>query len=47
MGDEFQNLVVVTADVSKSTQSIRFKERFPDRFFSVGIAEQNAVGTAA
>ncbi len=47
MGEEFKDLVVVTADVSKSTQSIRFKERFPDRFFSVGIAEQNAVGTAA
>ena len=47
IGEEFKDLVVVTADVSKSTQSIRFKERYPDRFFSVGIAEQNAVGTAA
>ena len=47
VGYEFKDLVIVTADVSKSTQSIRFKEKFPDRFFSVGIAEQNAVGTAA
>ncbi|MGD0727666.1 MAG: transketolase C-terminal domain-containing protein [Spirochaetia bacterium] len=47
MGNEFRDLVIVTADVSKSTQSIRFKQLFPDRFFSVGIAEQNAVGVAA
>lgn len=47
MGEEFQDLVVVTADVSKSTRSIKFKECYPDRFFSVGIAEQNAVGISA
>jgi len=47
IGQEFQDVVIVTADVSKSTQSIRFKELFPERFFSVGIAEQNAVGVAA
>jgi transketolase len=47
MGHEFSELVIVTADVAKSTQSIRFKEVFPERFFSVGIAEQNAVGVAA
>lgn len=47
IGDDFPDLVVVTADVSKSTRSIRFKERWPDRFFSVGIAEANAVGIAS
>jgi len=47
MGAEFADLVVVTADVSKSTRSILFKEQYPDRFFSVGIAEQNAVGISA
>ena len=47
MGAKFQDLVVVTADVSKSTRSIQFKECYPDRFFSVGIAEQNAVGISA
>ncbi len=47
MGKEFANLVVVTADVSKSTRSIQFKQHYSDRFFSVGIAEQNAVGIAA
>lgn len=47
LGEEFNDLVVVTADVSKSTRSIKFKEKFPDRFFSVGIAEANAVGISA
>jgi len=47
MGEEFPDLVVVTADVSKSTRSIAFKEKFPSRFFSVGIAEADAVGIAA
>lgn len=47
MGAEFEDLVVVTADVSKSTRSVKFKEKYPERFFSVGIAEQNAVGIAA
>jgi transketolase len=47
MGEEFDDLAIVTADVSKSTRSIKFKEKYPERFFSVGIAEQNAVGIAA
>lgn len=47
IGKEFPDLYVVTADVGKSTKSIKFKEKFPERFFSVGIAEQNAVGIAA
>lgn len=47
MGEEFKDLVLVTADVSKSTRSIVFKEKFPERFFSVGIAEADAVGIAA
>lgn len=47
MGAEFEDLVVVTADVSKSTRSIQFKNAYPDRFFSVGIAEADAVGIAA
>lgn len=47
IGEEFPDLYIVTADVGKSTKSIKFKEKFPERFFSVGIAEQNAVGIAA
>lgn len=46
-GEEFPSLVVVTADVSKSTRSIEFKKRWPERFYSVGIAEANAVSIAA
>lgn len=46
-GEMFPSLVVVTADVSKSTRSIQFKQKWPDRFFSVGIAEANAVSIAA
>ncbi len=46
-GEAFPSLVVVTADVSKSTRSIKFKEKFPERFLSVGIAEANAVSIAA
>lgn len=46
-GEQFPKLVVVTADVSKSTRSIEFKQRWPERFFSVGIAEANAVSIAA
>lgn len=46
-GEEFKDLVVVTADVSKSTRSIEFKKRWPERFYSVGIAEANAVSIAA
>ncbi len=47
LGEEFKELMIVTADVSKSTRSIDFKKRFPDRFLSVGIAEANAVGMSA
>lgn len=46
-GEEFRDLVVVTADVSKSTRSIEFKKRWPERFYSVGIAEADAVSIAA
>lgn len=47
VGERYPDLCVVTADVSKSTRSIRFKERWPERFFTVGIAEADAVGIAA
>lgn len=47
VGEEFPDLVVVTADVSKSTRSIKFKNKYPDRFLSVGIAEADAVGISA
>ncbi len=40
-------VVVLDADVSKSTRTCLFGEAFPDRFFDCGVAEQNMVGVAA
>ncbi|MGC8970925.1 MAG: transketolase family protein [bacterium] len=47
LGKLYPNLVVLDADVSKSTKTINFAKVFPDRFFDVGIAEANLMGIAA
>lgn len=47
LGEKDPGVVVLDADLAKSTQTIRFKERFPERFFDCGVAEQNLMGTAA
>jgi transketolase len=47
LGERDWRVVSVEADISKSTRSIHFSQRFPDRFFNVGCAEQNAIGVAA
>ena len=47
LGEEFPNIVVLDADLSVSTKSVVFAKAFPDRFFQMGIAEANMVGTAA
>ncbi len=47
LGKEFENLVVLDADLSKSTKTNQFKKEFPERFFNVGIAEQNLICVAA
>lgn len=41
------NVVVLDADLSGSTKTSEFKKVSPDKFFNVGIAEQNLIGTAA
>jgi transketolase len=41
------NAVVLDADLSKSTKSALFLEKFPERFFNVGIQEANLAGVAA
>lgn len=41
------DIVAVEADLSKSTTTAKFGDRYPDRFFNVGIAEQNMIGVAA
>ncbi|MBE6081471.1 transketolase family protein [Acidilutibacter cellobiosedens] len=47
LGKLNKNIVVLDADLSKSTKTIVFKEEFPERFFDVGISEQNLMGIAA
>jgi len=47
LGSRFEDIVVLDADLSKSTKTIVFKKKFPDRFFDMGVAEQNLIGTAA
>ncbi|NLK86883.1 MAG: transketolase family protein [Clostridiaceae bacterium] len=46
-GAENRDIVVLDADVSTCTMSCMFGEKYPDRFFNVGIAEANMVGIAA
>ena len=47
LGKENKNIVVLDADLSKSTKTADFKKEFNDSFFNVGIAEQNLMGMAA
>jgi len=47
LGKEKENVVVLDADLSKSTKTADFKKEFSDRFFNAGIAEQNLMGMAA
>ena len=44
---EKYDLVVLDADLSKSTKTDTFRKKFPDRFINVGIAEANMMSTAA
>lgn len=47
LGAKDKRVVALTADLAGSTKIGDFKEKFPDRFFNVGIAEQNLFGIAA
>ena len=47
LAKENENIVVLDADLAKSTKTIEFKKVAPNRFFDMGIAEQNMIGTAA
>src|SRR5271157_5333629 len=47
LGRENRDIVVCDADLSKSTMTTYFAKEFPDRFFSLGIAEANMVGIGA
>ena len=46
-GDKYDKLVVLDADLAEATKTIKFKKKFPDRFFDCGIAEGNMVTVAA
>lgn len=46
IGVENPNLVVMDADLSKSTMTAEFSKAYPERFFNMGIAEQNLYGAA-
>lgn len=46
LGNKNPNVVVLDADLSKSTLTCQFKDKFPQRGFNVGIAEQNMINMA-
>ncbi len=47
LGDDNPSVVVLSADLTESTRSLGFSEKFPERFFEVGVAEQNMAAVAA
>ncbi len=46
-GEKDKNVVVLCADLTESAQAIFFKEKFPERFIEIGVAEQNLAGVAS
>jgi len=46
LAKEIKNLMILTSDVSTSAGLDRFKQKFPEKFVDVGIAEQNLIGVA-
>ncbi len=46
LGKENTNIVVLDADLATATKTVEFKNTFPERFFDMGIAEQDMIGTA-
>lgn len=46
LGEENKNIVVLDADLSGATKTSIFAKKFPNRFFDIGIAEQDMIGTA-
>ncbi|MGB9588186.1 MAG: transketolase family protein [Armatimonadota bacterium] len=47
IGDSYPDIVVLDADISKSTNTFHFTKKFPERSFNFGIAEQNMTAAAA
>ena len=46
-GEKNGNVVALCADLTESTQIYLFKEKFPERFIEIGVAEQNLVTVAS
>ncbi|MCQ9208937.1 MAG: transketolase family protein, partial [Omnitrophica bacterium] len=47
LGRKNKQIVALDADLSSSTRTARFGKKFPQRFFDLGVAEQNMMGVAA
>jgi len=47
LGKKHPNIVVLDADLSKSTKTVLFAKKYPERFFEMGIAEANMISAAA
>ncbi|MCD6383471.1 MAG: transketolase family protein [Thermoplasmata archaeon] len=47
LGKKYPQIVVLNADLSSSTRTHYFEKEFPERFWNVGVAEQNMMGIAA
>ena len=47
IGEENKDIVVLDADLSGATKTNIFAKKFPERFFNIGIAEQDMLTTAA
>lgn len=47
LGKTNKDIVVLDADLAEATKTALFKKEFPNRFFDMGIAEQDMMSTAA
>ncbi|MGE5370783.1 MAG: transketolase family protein [Solirubrobacterales bacterium] len=47
LGGEHADVVVLDADLTKSTKTVDFAKAYPERFYNMGIAEQNMIAAAA
>ncbi len=47
LGEKYADIVVLDADLQRATETSFFQERFPERYFDVGIAEANMVSMSA
>ena len=47
LGEKYPEIVVLDADLAKSTKSELFAKKFPERFYEMGISEANMIGVGA